>query len=401
MQDHAANFKRIKAFGFFLALSATAFSNSFCGIGLGVYIGALLFEASLRKPYPWRPYPAKWLLLAVLASLAVSVVLSTAPMTSLRGFGKYLQGFVLLYAGLDVLRGEKEKRGFIFAYAAGIFLAVSSGIYQEFFGVDFLFGHKINPHFGDIGRLTGTFKHCNDYGTFLAPGLIFLLALFLESAGRKKWTSSALWFALLAALAYVLMRTLSRGAILSAFAGIVFFCLFFRFRWIALGGAAAALAAIWFIPSPLGERLRELPAMAGGDISERLTLIKISLNMIKESPVFGLGLNTYSENFPRFKPADYDAYMYSHNSYLQMATEAGILGTSLFVAFIAAVMARFRKSSGLLGSALLAGVFALLVNCLFDSVLQSTQLRALFWTLLGGAGAFALKADPPAAGAAR
>ena len=252
-----------------------------------------------------------------------------------------------------------------------------------------MLGHKVNPHFGDIKRLTGTFKHCNDYGTFLAPGFVFLLALFLNAVGRKKWVSSTLWFALLAALAYVLIHTLSRGAILSAFAGVVFFCLFFRFRWIALAIAASAMAALWHIPSPLGERLREIPAMAGGDISERMTLIKISLSMIKESPVFGLGLNTYSDNFPRFKPADYGAYMYSHNSYLQMATEAGILGTSLFFAYIVTVMARFRKTAGPLGPALLAGVFALLVNCLFDSVLQSTQLRALFWTLLGAAAALA------------
>ncbi len=400
MQDHAANFKLIKTFGFFLALSATAFSNSFCGIGLGVYIGALAFETPLRKPYPWRPFPAWRFLVVVLASLAVSVVMSVDPVHSLKGFGKYFQGFVLLYAGIDVIRGEKEKGWFIFAYAGAILLAVSSGIYQEFFGVDFLLGHKVNPHFGDITRLTGTFKHSNDYGTFLVPGFVFLLALFLDRARQKKWVSSALWIALLTALAYVLVRTLSRGAILSAFAAVVFFCLFFRFRWIALAVVASALAALWFIPSPLAERLRELPGMGGGDLSERWTLIKISLDMIKESPIFGLGLNTYSQNFPRFKPADYNAYMYSHNSYLQMATEAGILGASLFFAYIVVVMARFRKTSGFLGPALLAGVFGLLVNCLFDSVLQSTQLRFLFWTLLGAAGALPPKADPPPAGAA-
>ena len=68
-----------------------------------------------------------------------------------------------------------------------------------------------------------------------------------------------------------------------------------------------------------------------------------------------------------------------------MATEAGVLGVTLYLLFIGALMARSAKKSGTLGAALLAGVFGILVNCLFDSVLQSTQLRTLFWSLLGSA----------------
>lgn len=389
MQGHAENLRLIKSFGFCLALFGTAFSNSFCGIGLGVYLGGLALEICARRPYPWRTLPARPLLLALLASLLVSVAFSTDPMTSLRGFGKYLQGFALLYAGIDVIRSEREKRWFVWAFTAAILLAVSSGLYQQFTGVDFLRGHRINPHFGDIKRLTGTFKHCNDYGTFLVPGAVFLLAVFLQNAREKKWTSATLWLALLAGLGWTLMQTLSRGAILSVFAALVFFCLFFRFRWVALGAVAALSAAVWFIPSPLADRLHELPTLGAGDLSERFTLIRISLEMIRANPVFGLGLNTYSENFPRFKPADYDAYMYSHNSYLQMATEAGLLGTTLFVAYILVVMWRCRKGRDLTGFALLAGVFGILVNCLFESALQSTQLRTLFWSLLGAALALA------------
>lgn len=392
MPDHAANLKFIKAFGFFLAVFGSAFSNSFCGIGLGVYLGGLCLQAALsRPPYPWRPFPAWRLLLVLLACLLVSVAMSDYLLISLKGLGKYLQGFVLLYAGIDVIRSEKEKKAFVFAMTAGLFLAVSCGIYQGCFGVDYLRGHRVNPYLGNITRLTGTFKHPNDYGTYLVPGLVFTLALFLESLRKKNRVVSGLWFLLLAGLCYVLVCTLSRGAILSAFAALLFFSLFFKTRWLALAGGAAAFAALWFIPSPLGDRLHELKNLSVGDAPERMLLIKTSLRMIAENPVFGLGLNTYSDNYSRFKPPDYPAYMYSHNSYLQMAAEAGILGTALFFSYIGAVMARFRHHSGLLGPALLAGVFGILVNCLFESVLQSTQLRTLFWSLLGAAAALAVR----------
>jgi O-antigen ligase len=120
--------------------------------------------------------------------------------------------------------------------------------------------------------------------------------------------------------------------------------------------------------------------------------------MVAENPLFGLGLNTYSLNFARFKPPDYEAQMYTHNSYVQMATESGLLGTGLFILFLAVLVfacagrllkRRDTDPSKVLGAALLAGVFGLLVNCLFDSVLQSTQLRTLFWSLLGAALAVA------------
>lgn len=390
MLDHTRNLRAIKTFGFLLAVFGCAFSNSICGIGLGTYFGAfalgLVFSKETRPAYPaWR------LLIALLLSLLVSVAISDYLVISLKGFGKYLQGFLLLYAGLDVLRTEKDNKAFIFTLAAGYLLALSSGVYQEIYGVDFIRGHAINPYRDDITRLTGTFKHCNDFGTFLVPGFAFALALLWDSARQKKWLWSLFWLALFAALSWALVRTISRGAIIAAFASLFFFILFFRGRGWALLGLAAALIVLWFVPSPVRERLHELPSLRAGDMSERVLLLKTSLRMVAENPVFGLGLNTYSDYFPKFKPADYPALMYTHNSYLQMAAESGLLGLGLYLLFLAVVIGRcikdlLRRAMDLpkvLGLALVAGVGGILVNCLFESALQSTQLRTLFWALLG------------------
>ena len=241
MIDHTANLRFLKSFGFLLTVFGSAFSNSVCGIGLGVYVGGLLLQVLMDRTYAWRPYPAKWLLAALLVSLLVSVVQSDDFWTSARGFGKYLQGFALLYAALDIIREEKNKRAFICVLLLGWLLSALSGIYQEFFGVDFVRGFKTNIYQGDITRLTGTFKHCNDYGTFLAPGIVFGVAHLIHLARQKKWGASLLGIIFLAVMSYVFMRTLSRSAILSAFAGLFFFCLFFRFRWHALLGLAVKM----------------------------------------------------------------------------------------------------------------------------------------------------------------
>ncbi len=387
MIDHSANLRILKTFGFLLAILGSAFSISFCGIGLGIYIGALALQTALDRSHRWQPYPAWPFLAPLLLSLFVSVLISDYLWISAQGFGKYMQGFFLLYAGMDVLRSEKDIKALVVTLVCAWLLALTSGLYQEFSGADLIYGYKANIYQGDITRLTASFKHCNDYGTFLVPGLVFSLAHFLNLLRQRKHAAAFLAILFMGALGYVLMRTLSRGAILSTFAAILFFCLFFRFRWHALFFLAIGLAALWFIPSPLRERLHELTSLGGGEMSERAMLLRTSLDMIRENPFFGLGLNTYSDHFPKFKPADYPALMYVHNTYLQMATEYGLVGLSLFLAFVAAVMTRSVKNQSLLGVALLAGVFGMLVNGLFDSVLQSTQLRTLFWALLGAAAA--------------
>ena len=385
MVDHTYNLRLIKTFGFLLAIFGSAFSISFCGIGLATYAGALVLQPMLDRNSRWQPYPAWQFLIPLLVSLLLSVLISDYLWISAQGFGKYIQGFVLLYAGIDVIRSENEKKALVCALVSAWLLAVTSGIYQEFSGVDLVYGHHANIYQGDITRLTGTFKHCNDYGSFLVPGVVFAFAHFLGLVRQKNRGAAVLAFLFLAGICYVLIRTLSRSAILSAFTALFVFCLFFRFRWKALFVLAAALAALWFCPSPLRERLHELTSLAGGEMSERTMLLRTSLNMIHQHPLLGLGLNTYSDNFPKFKPADYPAIMYAHNTYLQMAAEAGILGVGLFLVFIGAVMARCVKQKEMLGAALWAGAAGILVNGLFDSVLQSTQLRTLFWALLGAA----------------
>ncbi len=385
--DHSANLRFIKMFGFLLAILGSAFSISFCGIGLGVYIGALALQQILDKTYRWQLYPARRFIAPLLLSLFVSVLISDFLWISAQGFGKYMQGFVLLYAGIDVIRSETDKKALVGTLVCACLIALAGGLSQEFSGVDFIYGNRANLYTEDITRLAGSFKHCNDFGTFLVPAVVFALAHLLVLSRQKKYGAAFLALLLLTGLCYVLMRTMSRSAILSVFTALFVFCLFFRFRWHALLVLAAALAALWFTPSYLSTRLHELASFGSGEMAERTLLLRTSLAMVQKSPFFGLGLNTYSDHFPKFKPADYPNIMYAHNTYLQMATEAGLVGVGLLLLFIGVVMARCVKQRQMLGAALWAGALGILVNGLFDSVLQSTQLRTLFWALLGAAAA--------------
>ena len=137
--------------------------------------------------------------------------------------------------------------------------------------------------------------------------------------------------------------------------------------------------------------------LQGESNPERILLMKISFSMIKASPFFGLGINTYSDNFSRFKPVNYQGAMYAHNSYLQMASEIGLVGLFLYLFFIFMLLFKFinllSKNKDdphrIFLLAAVAGIIGILVNALFESLLQSTQLRLMFWWLVGFAGATA------------
>ena len=63
--------------------------------------------------------------------------------------------------------------------------------------------------------------------------------------------------------------------------------------------------------------------------SERVTLIKRSLEIIKENPIFGTGIGGFSMAFNKT-----DQRLSSHNIFLEVITETGLLGLFIFVAFL-------------------------------------------------------------------
>ena len=110
--------------------------------------------------------------------------------------------------------------------------------------------------------------------------------------------------------------------------------------------------------------------------------------MIKESPILGTGLNTYSNIAVERK---INRGGYAHNCYLQMASEVGVLGLIAFLAVIAVVYRQscrnilnindqflFAVSAGTL-----AGLTGFLVHISVDTALYSVQLGNFLWIILG------------------
>ncbi|HEY6332480.1 MAG TPA: O-antigen ligase family protein [Blastocatellia bacterium] len=111
--------------------------------------------------------------------------------------------------------------------------------------------------------------------------------------------------------------------------------------------------------------------------------------MIKANPILGVGLGAYETAYPIYATTDGSVVVaQSHNDYLQIVADCGVVGGALAVAFVClmaqvtlkSISAHDKLSSGLaLGAA--TGVFGILIHSLFDFNLQLPSNALLFLML--------------------
>jgi len=107
-------------------------------------------------------------------------------------------------------------------------------------------------------------------------------------------------------------------------------------------------------------------------------------SIIKDFPILGIGLNTYSKIAPRYK-VSWGGY--PHNCYLHMAAETGLLGLGSFIWMICVLfhmtLRNLKKIQNPFKHTLLygflLGLAGFLTHSFLDTNFYSIQLGMLFW----------------------
>lgn len=252
---------------------------------------------------------------------------------------------------------------------------------------------------------------------FLADALVLVLpyaALRFAFAHRAR---KALWGGLLAVLTHSLLVTQGRGAWVAALAALAVLCaVLVRTRpgllarnpgWLAAG--ALVVAADFYllsVPGPLNRGGASLAAhaatlaepMKAGGLRGRLIMWEATALMARERPIAGWGAGRLRANYTRFQAGilarpenrrtEYHTTQHSHNDYLQLAAERGVIGLGAFV-WLMAVW--FRGMTGLgregerayaVRAGALCGVAGWMVDALVNSPFHLTPCRQLFWFAL-------------------
>lgn len=257
--------------------------------------------------------------------------------------------FILIYA----LNSRKRIYALIYLILAVAFLEVAYGFWN--FRTHLIWGWK-NTYTGI--RLSGTFINSNHLAFFLTMAIFLGFGLFLAqrkpppvpaegsaATPLRKFSRAdnlegyfkglTLLFLLLL-LTVGLIFTGSRGGMISLATGFILMSLLvWGLRW--KGGhillmlvflAAAILYSLFLGSAEFLARLQDLTD------KERYAAMKGALDVFRDYPWTGSGLATFGEVFYRYQPVGLQGkyFLYTHNDWLQLLAETGILGFLLLLA---------------------------------------------------------------------
>lgn len=230
----------------------------------------------------------------------------------LERFGPAVAVFVLV---ANAITRRERVRSLMVALALLTLVLAVHGIDQKANGI----GWTGVPLIQD-GRIQylGIFNDPNDLGMLFV--IVLPMVFYLGTRGGLLGLRRLFWLAVAGVLLYAIFLTDSRGTLLAtaALAGL--------FAWRRYGVfvagvfGSAGLAAMMALPS----RLQEL------DVSEasahgRVEAWYEGLQMFLSSPLFGVGTNQFSDLYR----------LTAHNSFVLVLAENGIVGFTLWIAFLA------------------------------------------------------------------
>lgn len=162
-----------------------------------------------------------------------------------------------------------------------------------------------------------------------------------------------------------------------------------------LGTACLALTVwlAWLHPAGLVERLaRLLNPITDAGATGRFAIVKDSLRMVRQRPVFGWGLGTFSGVYPSFRSFFTNLWVNeAHNDFIQTLVETGLVGFACAAAYLLLLCkAGIRNSkdwrsdqASALRLAAFVGCLGLLIHGLGDFNLQIPANAAIFFALSG------------------
>jgi len=308
-------------------------------------------------------------------------------------FSRYLKEIYLFFLSVEALNSKSRLYLFFTILALSVLLVVSDGIYQYTTGVSFFSGNGLIN-----SRVTGPFRHGNDFGTYLVTVLPVLLGFLLVSTKavinkplvpfKKKWPILVLFLGAL----FLLGVTFSRGAWLGFSCSVIFLLVTnkqLKPMWI-LAFLAAFFAVFIFLAASVRHDL-----ISGGfsfeqffSLGNRLPYWRSALILMISHPFYGAGFGNYVGSLEKMNLLPLE---YPHNGFLHIAAETGLIGLAVFVGLLwtffntslrqAKKMVDLSSQKVLFG--LLAGLLAFLVHAFFDTALSAIKLASLMWIMMG------------------
>lgn len=277
--------------------------------------------------------------------VAASAIFSVHPGRSLYALkGVFTLLLLPLFADALETREEVAAAANVLAVAALVLAAI--GVWQYAHGANRL-----------SDRIEATLSH---YMTF--SGLLLVVCLLFLGRAVEDRSVRAPAFAVALALGATLLMTFTRNAYVGLIAASLIFLAIRRPRWIWTV-VPAALSVYLLAPSGIRHRLLSTFDPSDPTNRDRLDMAVAGFRMIRDAPVFGLGLTLVKPYYPLYRVAGALRFRvpHLHDNVLQIAAESGLFAAAaylgLLACFFGACLRRLRAETDPRRRGLLAGSF--------------------------------------------
>jgi len=280
----------------------------------------------------------------------------------------------------NAMKGDENQRKILAVLMALVILFISVRSFRSYTaGGSFIEGSR------DVGPFWIVGLGSNHFGAFIVYCSAFLLGVFFLDDNR--WRKMLFLIAVLFSL-HPLFFSYSRGAYFAGLSALVFFGLVKK-RSLLILVIVLVLAWQTLLPLSVVDRIK-MTKGEGGEVEEsaaiRLDLWDLSLKLFKEHPLIGLGFGGFEFTLPmegRWKD--------THNYYLKMLSEQGIIGfglllITLFLAFRSGWKLLRGGKNGFekgLGLGFMGCVVACTTTNLFGDRWSYFEIGSYFWVFWG------------------
>ena len=280
--------------------------------------------------------------LVLFGAMFLAVFFSYEPASSARFLLYHISAALCVLVTVSAVQSENDLK----RLAAGGAVAVAvSGAYAV---VQRIQGVEVNPAYVDLelnagmpGRVDSFFDNPNTFAQVLILLLPLVLALMLGS--RSLWGKAAA-AGIFALGVLALGMTYSRAS----WVGIACCMVVMVFLWrpsLIPAFIILCCVAVPFMPETIWNRILTITNMNDSSTSSRFSLYEAALNVIRQRPLTGAGLGTAAtQAFIK----DYNLYrgsapfVHSHNFYLEVWIQAGLLG---IIGFVSSMLWNIKRAA--------------------------------------------------------
>ncbi|SHJ61890.1 O-antigen ligase family protein [Paramaledivibacter caminithermalis] len=353
-----------------------------------VVIASYCIDFIRTDSFKFKFTPANFFIFLFAIIIAINTFLSITPKGSLRDFAIHLVSIGIVFVLIHSKKSKKEIYLLSVVFTLTAVIVSIYGFYQFFHGVPMGSGWIDVSQNPDIKiRVFATFENPNLLAEYLIMVLPISIGLILYS--KNKFTK--ICFSIGALIIFVCdLLTYSRGSWIGFAFSIIVFILLTDFKKLALF-IPVGIGSLFLMPDSVLNRISTIGSLQDSSNFYRFNVWNMAIDILKDYWFSGIGVGYIA--FRKISPFYIKTMSpyHTHNTYLQIAIELGIVGVIVFLLLVLFIFKmginsiingedKFIKIST---ASYIASLCAILVHGMAEHVFFNPKIILVFWLIVG------------------